>query len=97
MVQKKIFQSIKEMLTEQGLDMFSADIRLAYFVYYMYMEDEDDIITISSLADKALSDSGLKVTKVAFIRSCYRSLAKIGLDSKDKIRALHILAQKVKL
>lgn len=92
-IEKKLLQRIKTLLERESpdLDMFTADVRLAYVVYYAYQQDLIEIIDLRNVikgAHERFSD--IDVSYVAFERSVYRALEKLcgtwqdGQDSRVK-------------
>lgn len=94
MIQKRILESIKKLLDkEYKLDMYSADIRLAYALYYAYLTEPTEVLELRPIVFGAYDMFEKKMgnlTRSAYERAVYRALEKAfgqyedGNDSRVK-------------
>ena len=93
MIQKLILNRIKETLTEKyKLDMLSADVRLAYVIYHLYMQEYNDLFkTGAVLQDTYDNYIDKSVDYVAFKKSIYRTLNKVFGASPEKRHAENLI------
>ena len=84
MIQKLLFSKIKALLEEKyELDMTSSDIRLAYVIYNVLMQEYHDIVNMRLiLMETYQAYIDQNVSYVTFERGIYRTLQKITKDSK---------------
>jgi len=96
MIQKLIFKRVKETLENKyGLDMSTADIRLAYVIYHLFVQEYDDIIQIRYILKGTYKNYINKnVDFLAFEKSVYRSLNKIFGTAKQRSNVKNLLAIK---
>jgi hypothetical protein len=92
MIQMKILSALKKQLESEfiALDMYTADIRLAYAIYYAYMQEYTEILELRpvlqgayELFKKNMSTNkkvdGIPLSNISFSgfeRSVYRALEK---------------------
>jgi len=95
-IQKLLFNKIKQHLTDNyGLDMFSADIRFAYVIYNVIMQEYHDIMTFRLILVETYTEYINKdIAYSAFEKSVFRTFNKIGTDKKA-VEVVMSIAEKI--
>jgi len=98
MIQKLLFNKIKEYLTDNyGLDMYSADIRLAYVIYHVKMQEYHGVMPLRLIVIETYAEYADKdVTFYAFDKSVARTASKID-NSKKTINVIMSIAEKIEI
>ena len=82
MIQKRVLDTIKKQLESEfiELDMYTADIRLAYAIYYAYMQEYTEILLIRPVLKGAYDLFKAQMNGISFSgfeRSIYRAFEKM--------------------
>ena len=97
-IQKLLFNKIKQYLIDNyGLDMFSADIRLAYVIYNVIMQEYRDMIIYRLILVETYQEYIDKsVSFYAFDKSVVRTIRKFE-KVKKPIEVVMGIAEKIEV